>query len=181
MPRRWLYLVIGLAGLAPLPTAADPSPEWQLCAGSDTRPDEGIAACSVIIAAQRESGRNLAIAYFDRGNGWFAKREPDHAIDDFDQAIRFDPGNSRAHYNRGVALAALHDLGGAIAAFDQAIRLDPAFACQGLRHPRPHLCEARPPRPGHRGLQEGAGAQSEPQGFGRRPATARIRTLMLVA
>src|SRR5436190_1900866 len=73
-----------------------------------------------IVEDGNETARNRAIAYFNRGNGWSAKREPHRALEDFDQAIRLDPRNATAYYNRGLTLAAMRELAAAIADFDQA-------------------------------------------------------------
>jgi len=47
------------------------------------------------------------------------------AIEDFDQALRLDPGLALAYNSRGSVYYDLGDYGRAIENFDQALRLDP--------------------------------------------------------
>ena len=78
------------------PAAAQLSAAWQTCARSDTAPDDGIAACSTIIDSGTERGRNLAIAHFNRANGWLAKGELDRAVADLSGAIGVDGTDAKA-------------------------------------------------------------------------------------
>jgi tetratricopeptide (TPR) repeat protein len=52
----------------------------------------------------------------------------DGALADFEQAIRFDPGDAAAYNGRGRVRHARGDLPRAITDYDQALRLDPHFA-----------------------------------------------------
>ena len=110
--------------------------EWQRCARSDAAPDDGIAACTAIIDAGTERGQNLAIAHFNRANGWLAKGEFDRAIADLSGAISLDRTNAKAFFNRGNAwVSAAARTTARFADFDEAIRLDPDFVA-ALRQPR---------------------------------------------
>jgi tetratricopeptide (TPR) repeat protein len=63
----------------------------------------------------------------NRGLAYRAKGDHDHAIADYDQAIRLNP-TPEAFNNRGAANRAKGDLDRAIADFDQAITHNPKHA-----------------------------------------------------
>lgn len=67
--------------------------------------------------------------YFNRGNAFFAKRDYDLAIADYDRALAL-PANDPAGivWNRGNARAEKRDYAGAIADYDQAITSRPNVA-----------------------------------------------------
>ena len=92
------------------------------------RGDDAIAACTRRIQSGSVHGRDLALLYLYRGYMLVAKGERDRGIADYDEAIRLDPGNARAHHNRGFAHQDKHDLDRAVADFSETIRLDPGFA-----------------------------------------------------
>jgi tetratricopeptide (TPR) repeat protein len=50
------------------------------------------------------------------------------AIEDYDQALRIDPGYAKAYYNRGLAYDNLGEHRRAIEDYDQALRIDPGDA-----------------------------------------------------
>jgi lipoprotein NlpI len=52
----------------------------------------------------------------------------DHAMADYNEAIRLDPKGPFAYSDRGAAYAAKHDYDHAIADYNQAIQLDPKYA-----------------------------------------------------
>jgi tetratricopeptide (TPR) repeat protein len=53
--------------------------------------------------ARREERLRLTEAWSDRGLVWFAKSDFTHAIADFDQALRLNPGLVESYGNRGLA------------------------------------------------------------------------------
>jgi tetratricopeptide (TPR) repeat protein len=66
-----------------------------------------------------------AEGFHKRGRDYYAKREYDKAISDFNQAIQLDPKASGAFCGRGCAWHAKGEYDKAIKDFDEAIRLDP--------------------------------------------------------
>jgi len=84
-----------------------------------------IQSCTAVIQSGSSSGPGLALLYFSRGFAYQGKRDYDHAIADFDQAIRLEPNNEPAFLNRGEAYLGKRDYDRAIADYDQAIRLAP--------------------------------------------------------
>ena len=72
--------------------------------------------------------KNLARAFYIRGNAYYSKSEYDLAIADYDAAIRLKPDNANAFGNRGTAYYVNGQYEQAIADFTQAIRLRPTDA-----------------------------------------------------
>jgi tetratricopeptide (TPR) repeat protein len=98
--------------------------DQKLCNSSETKPDEGIAACTRQIASGRWKGHNLAISYYNRGIFWYDKDELDKAIDDYGKALELSPEYASAFNNRGNAWSAKGDLDRALADYDRAIQID---------------------------------------------------------
>src|SRR5215813_6416330 len=71
---------------------------------------------------------NSAIAYFNRGNDKFARKNYPGALEDFDAAIAFDPNFAAAYLNRGNAEFAQGNINAAIKDFDRAIEINPQLA-----------------------------------------------------
>jgi len=69
-----------------------------------------------------------AQAYYERGLDHFNRGRTDHAIADFNQAIKLDPNFAKAYLQRGVGYLDKVNIDSAMADFNQAIKLDPNFA-----------------------------------------------------
>jgi lipoprotein NlpI len=97
--------------------------------------DEGIAACDRVISDSKVTAQGRAAALSNRCGWWWAKRDPDRALSDCNEAIRADSGNAAALLNRGNAFMSKSDPEHALADFNSAIRLDPksawAYAARG--------------------------------------------------
>jgi lipoprotein NlpI len=87
--------------------------------------DLAIDGCSLVIDSGELSDRDLAIAFANRGLAYFNKRDYDRAIQDFDQAIRFDPDATDYFYRRGLAYFEKNDYDRAIENFNEALKLGP--------------------------------------------------------
>ena len=98
--------------------------DQKLCNGTDTEPDQGIAACTRQIESGRWEGHDLAISYYNRGIFWYDKGDNDKALADYGKAIALNPEYSNAFNNRGLVWSAKDDLDRAIADYDQAIRFE---------------------------------------------------------
>ncbi len=70
----------------------------------------------------------LAIAFYNRGNAHFARRDYVAALADYDIAVVLAPDYALAHNNRGNAFAALGAYEKSVVAFDAAIRVRPDYA-----------------------------------------------------
>ncbi len=66
--------------------------------------DLQISGCTAVIGSGQYSGRNLAIAYNNRGIAYDDLGEYRRAIEDYDRALRLDPDDALAYNNRGIAL-----------------------------------------------------------------------------
>jgi lipoprotein NlpI len=97
--------------------------------------DEGIAACDRVISDSKVTAQDRAAALSNRCGWWWAKRDPDRALSDCNEAIRADSSNATAFLNRGNAFLSKSDPEHAFADFNSAIRLDPnsawAYAARG--------------------------------------------------
>lgn len=60
-----------------------------------------------------------------KGNDKISRKEYSGAIEDFSNAIKYDPGFKQAYENRGVARFYLQDFSGAIEDYTIALELDP--------------------------------------------------------
>jgi lipoprotein NlpI len=124
-------LVVALAlisgGFTPAaPVTAEKALDW--CNGDDhATPDMMIAGCSAMISSGEYSGRDLAIAYTNRGSAYDDKRDEDRAIADHDLAIKIDPKLDLAFNNRGNAYTRKGEPDRAIEDYNEAIRLNPKF------------------------------------------------------
>ena len=75
--------------------------QQQNCTGkSDSGWDTQIAACTAVIKASKGQGKDLASAFGNRGNAYFAEAQYDRAIQDLDQAIKLDPTYAEAFNDR---------------------------------------------------------------------------------
>ena len=75
-----------------------------------------------------------AEALNNRGSAYFGKREYDHAIQDYDGAIKINPSFAQALYNRGVTKLTNGDTDGGNADIAAAKRINPAIARQPKRN-----------------------------------------------
>jgi tetratricopeptide (TPR) repeat protein len=110
-------LVLGISA----PAVAQSGTDWQSCARADVQPDAAIKACATILRASGLTPRNTAIAYYNTGIAFMAKRDWDRAIANFDQAIRNDAAYPAALVKRGLAREAKGDRAGAQRDFRAAL------------------------------------------------------------
>jgi len=100
----------------------------QLCNGSDrSSPERQIAGCTALIDVPHETTRLLAVAHNNRGNAYAENGDFDHAIADYDVAIKLNPTYAKPFNNRGLAYQKKGDYDRAIKEFDEAIKLSPNY------------------------------------------------------
>jgi lipoprotein NlpI len=119
------------------PVLADSQSDIDHCkfVGEISKADESIAACDRVINDPKVSAQNRAAALSSRCGWWWAKKDPDRALSDCNEAIRADSSNAAAYLNRGNAYLNKSDFERAFGDFNAAIQLDPknawAFAERG--------------------------------------------------
>ncbi len=91
-------------------------------------PDLRIDGCTAAIRSGQWEGKDIAWAYSNRGFAYNDLGEYRRAVEDFDQALRSDPGYAIAYNNRGVAFVNLGEYRRAIQDYDEVLRLDPGDA-----------------------------------------------------
>jgi tetratricopeptide (TPR) repeat protein len=125
-----IVLVLSGGELAPVSSAgAQSAKQIGWCNGDDhATPELMISGCTALIQSKKYSGRNLAMAYTNRGSAYDDERDEDQAIADHNQAIRIDPKLDLAFNNRANAYGRRGDIDRAIADYGQAIRLNPKFS-----------------------------------------------------
>jgi tetratricopeptide (TPR) repeat protein len=109
-------------------THADFSQNIRRCDSDDTHPDIRIAACTRNIQSGRFDGRNLAVAFTNRGLAYKRKGQWDRAIADYSEAIRLKSDVAQVFNNRGNAYYYKGQWDRAIEDYDDAIRLQPDLA-----------------------------------------------------
>ena len=127
--------MIRAAGLAILFLAAwtqtsqaDFTQNIRRCDSDGSHPDIRIAACTRNIQSGRFTGRNLAVAFTNRGLAYNKKGQWDRAIADYSEAIRLKSDDARIFNNRGNAYYYNGQMDRAIKDYDDAIRLNPDLA-----------------------------------------------------
>jgi lipoprotein NlpI len=130
-----MHVSVPLAGLATLfafasPALADSYSDLGQCnfVGEISRADQSIAACDRVLSDPKVTGPSRATAFSNRCGWWWAKKDPDRALSDCNEAIRIDPTYAAAYVNRGNTYLNKADLERAFADFNEAIRLDPKNA-----------------------------------------------------
>ena len=68
-----------------------------------------------------------AIAYNNRGNAFIIKGDYEHAVQDFNEAIKLNPTFTKPFNNLGVAHLRKGEYDLAIQSLDKAIKLDPGY------------------------------------------------------
>jgi tetratricopeptide (TPR) repeat protein len=94
----------------------------------EQNPNPQIGDCTAAIRSGEYSGRQLAVAYTNRGFAYSNHGEYRRAIEDYDEALRIDPRHALAYNNRGNAYSYLGEYRRAIEDYDQALRHDPGHA-----------------------------------------------------
>jgi tetratricopeptide (TPR) repeat protein len=128
LPIGTLMLGAALWLSAPPAAHAEGDQSWQACIAKASTPSDRVTACSSVIDAKIETGRKLAVAYCNRGEGLTERLEFDRALADLDEAIRIDPAYACSYANRGRVYAGKGEADRAMTDYNEAIRLDPSFA-----------------------------------------------------
>ena len=132
-----LWMSIAIAILSAPALAEDNA--WEDCQ-QDTDRDRSIRGCTRFLArGDAESASKRAAAYNNRGSAYlFQKDDYDHAIADFDEAIRLDPKHADSDLGRAFAYRAFahgkkRNYDRAIVDLDEAFRLELRSAKEFVR------------------------------------------------
>jgi tetratricopeptide (TPR) repeat protein len=106
---------------------ADFGEDQQICNQGTAAPDLRIAACTRQAESGKWEGHNLGVVYSNRSTAYLDKGDPDRAMADLNQALKFDPRYAPAYLNRGNAYAQKKDYDRAIPEYNQALDLDPKY------------------------------------------------------
>ena len=106
-----LSVLLVAAGLSLSTTAsAQFQRDVDRCAGKEeVTIDLKISSCAAVIASKTYAGKNLAFAFNNRGNAYYANKDYDHAIADCKQAVKLDPTKVVAYGQRADAGAGISE------------------------------------------------------------------------
>ncbi len=92
--------------LRALESCGQPSPAGlDDCTSTSSKPDQRIAACTLLIDAGQLSSQHLATAFHQRGLARADKRDFGGAISDYNEALRINPQNAGIHNSAAWLLA----------------------------------------------------------------------------
>jgi lipoprotein NlpI len=113
----------------PLPSRIDPSQQVDWCRGNNAQdPNLMINGCTAMIQSGRWTGRDLALAFHNRGFAYGLKDNYDRAIADLSEAIAIDPKFVDAYANRGLKYIQKREYDLALEDFYRSTKLNPRFA-----------------------------------------------------
>lgn len=115
-------VVMTAAGLA-APASAEK--QWKCTGNADIPWSKQIAECTGAIKSGTFKGKELAWAYFNRGNANIRTGRYDNAIADYSEALKLDPSDADIYNNRGNAFRRKGQHDRAIADYNEAIKLAP--------------------------------------------------------
>jgi tetratricopeptide (TPR) repeat protein len=87
--------------------------------------EQPINDCTDAIKSGKYRGKQLAVLFYERAGVYYSKSDYEHAVLDYDEAIRLDPAFSLAFYERGFAKRAIGDNAGGSADIARASELLP--------------------------------------------------------
>jgi lipoprotein NlpI len=130
---RWNILAIAIAAATVrvgTVAAQNHDENWIRCTDGYS-PEITIDACTKVIQSVQEPTEDLFAAFNSRGNAYTDKGQYERAIQDYNEALKLNPGYVIAYHNRGIARFALGQFADAGTDFDQKLTLD-AKSAPGL-------------------------------------------------
>lgn len=120
--------VLGLAasiGYMGVAGAAVSSSEARSCTATGKAEDR-IVACTDVIMSAALTGEDVTHAYRLRGLAYRDANDYERAIEDFDEALRLQPGNASILFERAGTFTSLGEFSSAISDYDSCLAIDPA-------------------------------------------------------
>jgi tetratricopeptide (TPR) repeat protein len=125
----WRVLLASMVVLFSIAVSAIAGPaladDMDACRERQTEAKARLEACENVIAAGQVSGKDLAIAYGVRGQGFQLKRNYDKAIAAFEAAHAADPDNPNYFNGRGLAYEGKGDDAHAMADYNLVLQMRP--------------------------------------------------------
>lgn len=84
-----------------------------------------IQACTESLSNDIVQGRRRRFVFASRAAAYFASGDRQHALEDYDAAIKVAPDDAELHYDRGVVLASQSRDDAALQDLDAALKIDP--------------------------------------------------------
>jgi Tfp pilus assembly protein PilF len=91
----------------------------------NTAPARSIQACTEALDNKMLEGRDRLYIYVNRGTAFFVEGDSQHALDDYNQAVKAAPGEPEPYYYRGVFYAAQPDIDASMRDFNMALEIKP--------------------------------------------------------
>jgi tetratricopeptide (TPR) repeat protein len=89
-----------------------------------TPSDRVIQACTTLLDRKIILGRERYFLFANRAGAYFSQGDNQHALEDYNEAIKLAPSSANLHYNRGIFYAAQSDDEAALRDFDAALGID---------------------------------------------------------
>ena len=90
----------------------------------NTAPPRAIQACTELLDRNIVDRHERFLVFAQRAAAYVAQGDLQHALEDYNSAVKLAPHEGYLYYNRGVAYAVRHDDDAALRDFDTAIRID---------------------------------------------------------
>jgi tetratricopeptide (TPR) repeat protein len=115
--------------LCELELARDERIVIEKCTNHDEKsaPPVIIQACTELLDRNILQGHERFYLFVDRAMGYVAQGDKQHALDDYNTAVKFAPKYAQPYYYRGVFYAGQTDVEAALRDFDTALSLNPQF------------------------------------------------------
>jgi tetratricopeptide (TPR) repeat protein len=97
-----------------------------------------IQACTELLDRKVFLGSDRFYVYANRAEAYLFQGDRQHALDDYNEAVKLAPHNAKLYYNRGVFNLAQPDVEGALRDFDTALSLDPKLVPALLQRAKIH-------------------------------------------
>lgn len=86
-----------------------------------------------VVGPQNSPGQRALFVFANRAAAYFAQGDKQHALDDYNEAVKSAPRNADLYYNRGVFYVAQSDDDAALRDFDTAIGINSKLVRKLLR------------------------------------------------